>query len=152
MSRALRWVPFALGAGLLAAMTLPAGRIPGGDAPHILTIAHRLAAELQADMKAAEAKLGKSDDPLVQAAMDRPNGLVELQADMDAAQAALGKSDDPLVHRSGLVEQAAREVEDCADCEPAPVARGVGGAGRARLAGGPDVEADATLSDVRQSI
>jgi hypothetical protein len=48
MSRALRWVPFALGAGLLAAMTLPAGRTPGGDAPHILTIAHRLAAELQA--------------------------------------------------------------------------------------------------------
>lgn len=48
MSRVLRWTPFFLGAVLIAGFTLPAGRVPGGDAPHILSIAHRLAAELQA--------------------------------------------------------------------------------------------------------
>lgn len=48
MSALLRWSPFVVGATVLAAFTLPAGRVPGGDAPHILSIAHRLAAEVQA--------------------------------------------------------------------------------------------------------
>ncbi len=46
MKRLQKWLPFVLGASLLAGLTLPAGRAPGGDAPHILAIAHRLAMEL----------------------------------------------------------------------------------------------------------
>ncbi len=42
----MKWLPLLAGALLLALLTLPAGRVPGGDAPHILAIAHRLAAEL----------------------------------------------------------------------------------------------------------
>ena len=46
MIRYSKWLSFLLAATLIATCTLPAARIPGGDAPHILAISERLASEL----------------------------------------------------------------------------------------------------------